>query len=354
VIIEYSNRLTARGHHCTLVAPGGTVDAELRDELSERVELRESSMPLRDGMSKLELLRLSHSLAAAAPHSDIIMSTHTPTVVAGFISARMMGKGRLAWFYQDYAAMFDQRPVERFLMDNALRWHEVAYVNTEWAGDHIRAQDPARVFFTGVGQHHADALFPLFFEDRNPADLGVVLSMADARPRKGMADFLAAAEIVAQEFPNLRLAFYGKEPCPIETSLPYTFKLRPSHEELTDMLQRCGLFVLASHWESLGSPPLEAMACGTPVVMADSGGVRDYGVHGANCLMVPPQEPVQLAEAMAQVLRDPELARTFSHAGPATAARYDWELLTDRFADQLRSFVASPRRSLLRTATART
>jgi glycosyltransferase involved in cell wall biosynthesis len=73
------------------------------------------------------------------------------------------------------------------------------------------------------------------------------------------------------------------------------------------------------------------MACATPVVLVDSGGVRDYAVDGVNCLLTPPQDAPALANAMARVLADHELAQRLSHAGPATAARYDWERLTDRF-----------------------
>ncbi|MGL4648872.1 MAG: hypothetical protein ACRC1H_05645, partial [Caldilineaceae bacterium] len=123
-ITEYANRLATRGHTVTLVTPGGTVDPDMRAELVPQLHLRESPVRFDDGMSKAGLARLSLSLAQTAPSSDMILATHTPTVVAGYIATHLLRKGRPAWFYQDYTSMFEGRPVESWLMARALHWNE--------------------------------------------------------------------------------------------------------------------------------------------------------------------------------------------------------------------------------------
>lgn len=331
VIVEYANRLAARGHTCTLVVPGSSVDADLRAELGASVQLIESNIPLVDGMSKIAMARLSLSLAHLAPRSDVILSTHTPTVVAGFIAAHILRKGQLAWFYQDYAAMFAGRPAELWLMQHALRWHKVAYVNSAWAGMEIAEQAPQKIVVTGVGISGLELLTPVPFAERPKDAVRTIVTMGDVRERKGFGDFVAAANLLAQRMPNLRLEIISREPLEVATDLPHNVILRPTRAELAAHLQQCDLFVLASRWESLGLPPLEAMACAAPVVLVDSGGVRDYAVDGANCLLVPPQDAAALADAMQRVLQDDALAEKLSLAGPSTAARYAWDALTDGF-----------------------
>jgi glycosyltransferase involved in cell wall biosynthesis len=151
------------------------------------------------------------------------------------------------------------------------------------------------------------------------------------RPRKGLQDFLAAIKIVYQHMPNLELWIVSKEDCQIETPIPFQFIYRPSRNRLAELYASCDLFVLTSWWESFGLPPLEAMACGAPVVLTDSRGVREYARHGENCLMVPPRKPEAVARAIQRVLTDPALTKRLRQNGPPTAAKFTWHKAVDRF-----------------------
>ena len=113
--------------------------------------------------------------------------------------------------------------------------------------------------------------------------------------------------------------------------MPFQYVHRPTRSELADLYRACDLFVSASWREGFGVPPLEAMACAAPVVLTDSGGVREYARHEENCLMVPPRDPVALADAMLRVLTEPDLAERLRRNGPPTAARFTWEQAVDRF-----------------------
>ncbi len=72
-------------------------------------------------------------------------------------------------------------------------------------------------------------------------------------------------------------------------------------------------------------PPLEAMACGTPVVVSDSGGVRDFAEDGENCVVVPARNPEALAEGIVRLLGDRELRARLGEAGVAAASAYTLE-----------------------------
>lgn len=82
------------------------------------------------------------------------------------------------------------------------------------------------------------------------------------------------------------------------------------------------LFVFPSLYEGFGLPPLEAMACGTPVISSNAASLPEIVGNGG--LMVDPVDPAVLAEAMRAVLSDANLRASLSARGIAQAARFSW------------------------------
>lgn len=82
--------------------------------------------------------------------------------------------------------------------------------------------------------------------------------------------------------------------------------------------------------ESFGIVLVEAMASGLPVVCSNIPGYREVVRDGVEGLLVPPNDPSALAEAVARVLTDPALASSLSDAGPARAATYSWDAVVPR------------------------
>jgi glycosyltransferase involved in cell wall biosynthesis len=333
VVIEFANRLSNRGHQVALVAPGQSTDDEIREEIDARVRICESEVVRRkDGPG--DLLRLAWSLARTVPESDIIFSTHTPTTVIGLL-AKLRHRSRLLWLYQDYLEMFENRPAEQWLLRNALRWHEKALVISNSCKIELESFVNKPVVVVGEGLSHVEFFQPRPWALRSRHGPKTILFLGDMRPRKGLFDFIEAANLVYQEIPNIRLQIVSKEACRVDSLAPVEFIFRPSRQELANLYASCHLFVSASWWESFGLPPLEAMACGAPVVVTNSRGVLDYAVDGHNCLVVPPRQPHALALAIKKVLSDDSLAAKLSQHGPETAKRFDWETATSRLEAEL-------------------
>lgn len=94
------------------------------------------------------------------------------------------------------------------------------------------------------------------------------------------------------------------------------------------------LFVYPSLYEGFGLPPLEAMACGTPVIASTASSLPE--VVGYAGLLVDPADAGALAEAMAQVLADPELRGRMREAGLARARAFSWPETARKTADTYR------------------
>jgi len=101
--------------------------------------------------------------------------------------------------------------------------------------------------------------------------------------------------------------------------------------------------VAPSLYEPFGLVATEAMACGTPVVVSDTGGLREIVTDGTG-LRFPPQDADQLADRIAEILTDPGLAaRLVARGRERIRARYDWADVAQRTAQAYATTVGARR-----------
>jgi glycogen(starch) synthase len=102
--------------------------------------------------------------------------------------------------------------------------------------------------------------------------------------------------------------------------------------ELVERYRAADALVFPSEWEEpFGLVPLEAMACGTPVVATGVGGSGEFLVDGVNCLRFRAGDDAALADAVERIAADPSLRTRLVAMGAATASAFDVERLTDCF-----------------------
>lgn len=326
-IVGFANGLAERGHVVSLVSPRGRYDSlvDLVDAQVRLIWTRRSARPapgrhLANALTALDL-------ATAIPRCDALVATYTPTAIPVLLGAGL-GRGRAYWIYADYPEMFASRPVERWILTALPRhFHAVATYSRASATELARLAE-TKAAVVGLGLPRWDHFRPSPSPAPRPP---VALYVGDARPRKGLADFLEAATIAQRSVPGLRLQIVTKDEPRITCPVPFEHVIRPSDEALAVLYRGCGVFVSTSWFEGLGIPPLEAMACGAPVVVTDQRGARDYARNGENCLVVPIQAPEQVARAMVRIFREHRLAERLRQAGYHTAHGYRWEPALDRF-----------------------
>jgi len=93
-------------------------------------------------------------------------------------------------------------------------------------------------------------------------------------------------------------------------------------EDLSGWYNAAELFVYPSLYEGFGLPPLEAMACGTPVIASNSSSLPE--VVGEAGILVDPANTEALTEALERVLRDSQLRETLRAKGLTQAQRFSW------------------------------
>ncbi|SFE05306.1 glycosyltransferase [Blastococcus tunisiensis] len=156
--------------------------------------------------------------------------------------------------------------------------------------------------------------------------------------RKGQDDAVRALRAV----PDAELVVVGGPPADAVDGDPEVRRLRAiaAEEGVADRLVFAGSVarddvpawvrsadvVLAVPWyEPFGITPLEAMACGRPVVATAVGGLQDSVVDGVTGVLVPPRDPAALGQALAALLADDRRRAAFGAAGVRRARdRYRW------------------------------
>ncbi|UGY91602.1 glycosyltransferase [Streptomyces gobiensis] len=116
------------------------------------------------------------------------------------------------------------------------------------------------------------------------------------------------------------------------------------HERMPDLIRSADVVVTTPGYEPFGIVPLEAMACGVPVVATRVGGHLDTVDDRVTGRLVEPGDVDALAATLAELLGSPELLRRYGEAGRRRVlARYTWERVADGAAQLYERLVDRPR-----------
>ncbi|SEN12169.1 glycosyltransferase family 4 protein [Lihuaxuella thermophila] len=139
---------------------------------------------------------------------------------------------------------------------------------------------------------------------------------------KGFNDFVECMKIVQQHYPGKFIVHLICPEYPLSLpGIPHKVFSPQNEIQMADLYRSADLFVSSSWFEAFSLPPLEAMACGTPVVTTNSGGILDFCTHMQSAYICPPQHPQSLAEGILTVLSDEKLAKKLIQGGLKVAQR---------------------------------
>jgi len=255
------------------------------------------------------------------PEADIILPNFYLTVYSS-----LSGRGMPVRICLSYEPFFVEQPAEaaqtyRIPMPIATISGWLQGVLADQAGRRSAVINPGidhAVFHPGAEERYAAAIVCI----GRPPEQGYGF--------KGYPQFVQAMAIVKAKFPAAQVIVASPEMK--AHGLPFHAALvsAPTDLQLATLLRQATVFVFPSFFEGFGLPPLEAMACGVPVVTTACGGVSDFARDGENCLMTAPGNVDELAQAILRLLRDPPLRARLSAAGIETARPWTWTRAVDQ------------------------
>jgi len=197
--------------------------------------------------------------------------------------------------------------------------------------------NPARITVVpnGVGENFRPAAPREATEVREWLGIGerpFLLSVGTLEPRKNLRRLLTAWSIAQDQVPEeMELVIAGAAGAPSifagqdALQAPSRTRLVGYCQEplLPALYSEATAFVYPSLYEGFGLPPLEAMACGTPVICSETSSLPE--VVGDAALLVDPQDPRSIADAIVQLANSQDQRGELRHSGRQRAARFSWD-----------------------------
>jgi len=137
-------------------------------------------------------------------------------------------------------------------------------------------------------------------------------------PEKGVYEFVQAARIVKQKYPNIVFQLLGPLESESPAILPQTvsdwnkegvIEYISEKSDVKPFIANCNTFVLPSYREGTPKSVLEAMAMGKPIITSDVPGCREPVIDRVNGYLVPPRNSYLLAESMLSIYEDEHFAK---------------------------------------------
>lgn len=172
-----------------------------------------------------------------------------------------------------------------------------------------------------------------------PEDVPLLGVIGRLHPQKGHEDLLAALSRLREHGTVFRCAIVGSgelyESIAAQIAardLQSFVTLTGQRSDIANVLGGIDVFVMSSRWEGLPMALLEAMATGKAIVSTSVGGIPSVVTPGHDGLLVPPEKPEELADALLKVVTDAGLRKTLGENAKRTAeAKYSASTVARRY-----------------------
>ena len=244
-------------------------------------------------------------------------------------------------------ADFGERENERFVYN--LRAANVVLANSLYSRESLQKATgaPVRVCYLGV-----DADFFCPAEPEGSPTENEVLSVGALRPEKRHEFVIASVATIEESLrPRVRIVGYGMDGTGQRfaeilgeqaraQNVSLTIEREVTDETLRNAYRRACVFAFAPRMEPFGLVVLEALACGTPVVVAGEGGPREIVQDEKTGLVADGSDAASFGNALARVTQNESLRAALSRAGREdTLARWTWAQSAQRIEAALQKVV---------------
>ncbi len=252
-----------------------------------------------------KIIKVPNFLDRYLPQGDIIVATSWDT--AKWVARASSSKGKKFYFIQQYEVWGGKDEV-----DESFKLPLRKIVIASWLQKLLKEKfhENSYLLVNGVDTK----LFHPVKVKRNKGEFRIGMLYHPA-PWKGTKYGFAAYRIAKKEIPELKLVLISAYPMgdnfPPDTE--FHFMIPPAR--LKYIYSSCDLWISPSLSEGCQAPPMEAMACGVPVIATRVGGIPDYTIPGKTAIVVEPRDVKTMAESIKLLYNDSILRHQVAKAG---------------------------------------
>jgi glycosyltransferase involved in cell wall biosynthesis len=292
-------------------------------------------LPIRVRQDRLDIL---HCPANTAPmalprHMKLVLTVHDVMYLlpASVLTASRVFRQRLGNFYRRVVVPRVARRADRIITDSEFSKREIVEYLKILPGR-------IRVIHLGIDTHFASLADAIASPPKEiggeSLDSPFILALGSGDPRKNTLAVIRVCASRWRDFPNQeKLVIVGLRDWRSSAAYQLVRELGLSNrvlfagyvsEELLAWLyssSRC--FLYPTLYEGFGFPPLEAMACGVPVITSDCTSVSEIARDAA--ILVDPSSEEAIGNALVRLLRDEPLRRQLIQQGTARVQKFSWQ-----------------------------
>jgi L-malate glycosyltransferase len=303
-----------------------------KDALVPALREQDAQVTCFGGRNNVAILLTARRVAAHVKrHRIALIHCHLPIAGAvGRLAGRLAG---VPVVYTEHNKQERYNPITRHL--NRLTWGMQAQaiaVSADVAESiraHIDSTVPLDVVLNGVDVERFRRVAADGAEIRQryriPPDAPVISTVAVFRVQKRLEDWVRAARVIRDRHPGARFFLVGDGPLRKEVEEAVTahgmtdvIHLPGLQEDVRPYLSATDVYLMSSIFEGLPIALLEAMSMGCAPVCTAVGGIPEAIRSGVNGILSPPEQPLELGSAVADLLDEPERVRALGDRARST------------------------------------
>lgn len=315
---------------------------------------KEHLMNLMDEFSSNMMKFISrHSISYQLVHANFWMSGMVAMTIKKFMKIPFVitfhALGIVRAMHQKEADKFPKRRIfiEKKIVNNADRIIAECPQDEEDLKVHYLATDDSlEIVPCGFNPSEFNPVSKSYAREKLGLDISdnIILSLGRIVPRKGIDNIIQSLKYLKNTTANIKLLIVGGDSDPLNDSTKEEvnrLKRIAAAEDVLENIQFVGpkqphelkyfysaadVFISTPWYEPFGITPLESMACGTPVIGSDVGGIKYTVLEGETGFLVPPKEPSILAEKTNMLLENKPLLQRMGKAAIARVNNmFTWE-----------------------------
>ena len=328
VMFKYAEALVKFGHKVTVIAPHSEIINEVKNGVLIKTFKKFPNRYFEHIFFQLIYLDKFYKLA---PDSDIVIPVFFPLAIhALYCKARGKTKKVISLFQENKEMYWFGKYIFFILKISIVHKNidKFITVSNSIANEIKRYTGKDAVVIPNGIEHQ-------YFYPRKDKKENYILFVGTSAKNKGLEYFIQSFKLLKKDFPELQAKIVSQNNEKIIDDDIEVINVGADREKLGDIYSKALIYVSQSFNDSFGLPPLEAMASGTAVILTETDGAKQYAINNVNSIIVPIKNAVKTANAVTELLSDDIKRKSLEKEGIVTAEKYQWELASQRFNDEV-------------------
>ncbi len=334
VAVEIGKRLSAIGWDFYIIIPKGR-NRMADDETG--IKVVECGAPAQNPL--LAVLTGSLGMYFKIPEVDALVASMPVYALLGRIIGNRRNIPAVNYVLNDDVHFFDDgsylkspflRAVYRFLARKSIKT-DFLIANSHWTATRCVTEGGDKPFAIVPSGYDPDYFYQTEPKKNlnNPVRFVTVGRIA---LWKGFADLIEALNLIdINKRPFVLRVITQDNLDATKAAFPVEMVKPKNDRELADFYRWGDVFLHSSWFEGFGLPPLEAQACGLPIVATNSRGIGEFLKDGFNAAFAPPRDPRSMADKIEWLIDRNETRLRFIENGLKSCRRFTWDNVADKF-----------------------